>query len=380
MMCPLREAARETPNHIAILSKSTCMTFRELDRYVDRVKVLGGVVQAEPTIEVIAQFFACWRQDKCIFPVNPRGVAGGVNGGPAKSVLLYTSGSTSSPKIAVLSLDSLLANAKGCVEAVDLRIGDQWRLSLPLYHVGGIGIVLRCVLARAAIVLDDSMDITHLSYIPTHLYRTTPVYKKLRCLLLGGSPVLSVPKGLPIRLSYGLTEMGSMVSLDGEVLKGREVKIAEDGEILVRGSCLFNGYLGEEPVRGWFATGDLGKFDKGLVILGRKDWMFISGGENIQPEEIEKELLQLDQVMDAAVVAKKDAEFGQRPVAFVQAKGLNLRQMQKALAGRLPKYKIPVALYLVEEIPKKNNFKIDRFILTQLANNEPDKNTSGQKK
>ncbi len=349
-MCPLKDAARDAPKQIAILSKEFSLTFSELDRMADE----------KMPAQMIAQFFAAWRRDESIFPTNPRLPEVPQAKGPPKSVLIRTSGSTGAPKIAVLSLENLIANAKGAIPTLDLRAADQWKLSLPLYHVGGIGIVMRCILARATIVLDDSPGITHLSCVPTHLYRATPIYKKLRCLLVGGAPIPNYP--YPISATYGLTEMSSMVTLNGEVLPGRELSLADDGEILVKGPCLFQGYLGEEPPKDWFATGDLGRFVRGkLEILGRKDWMFISGGENIQPEEIERELLFLPEVAEAVVMPKDDEEFGKRPIAFVRAQApFDLHQMQTALSKRLPKYKIPIELHIVDEFPRKNDLKIDR--------------------
>lgn len=371
--CPLKEAARGAPNQIAILAKTKAWTFAELDHYVDQLGPIPLIVEAVPSPHLIALFFAAWRRECSLFPINPRlPQAKPIITAPPSSVLLYTSGSTGTPKIAVLPFSALLANAESAIHALDLRIGDQWRLTLPLYHVGGIGILFRCVLARATIVLDDSPNITHLSYVPTHLYRATPIYKHLRCLLLGGSPIVSYPSHLPVYTTYGLTEMGSMVALNGQILPGREVRLAEDGEIWVRGACLFQGYLDSGPIKDWFPTKDLGAFQNGkLTILGRKDWMFISGGENIQPEEIERELLALPEVIEAAVLPIDDPEFGKRPAAFVHASAdFNLKKMQDALRDKLPKYKIPVALLLMNELPKKSNFKVDRFILSQLINNK----------
>lgn len=386
--CPLKLASLDAPHLTAIASKSGSLTFAELDRYVDALQISiqeGECLQIPitATISDIALFFALWREQASIFPFNPRiPQIAEVKYAPPQSLLLLTSGSTGAPKTAILSLDNLIANASGAIPALDLRPNDRWRLSLPLYHVGGIGIILRCILARATIVLDDDPSITHLSYVPTHLYRATPIYPKLRCLLLGGAPIHQVPKQLPIFTTYGLTEMGSMVTLNGEVLPNRELQLASDGEILVKGPCLFQQYLGQAPHTDWFATKDLGKFENGkLLITGRKDWMFISGGENIQPEEIEKELLTLPNVLEAVVIAKDDPEFGKRPIAVIKAQNMfTLEQMQHALMDRLPKYKIPIDLYFADEIPKKDNFKINRFIISQYINNQLLKNTSGQKK
>ena len=162
---------------------------------------------------------------------------------------------------------------------------------------------------------------------------------------MGGGPVPpslvdeALARGLPLHTSYGLTEMASQVtttppgaSLEelrtaGRVLPDREVSISERGEILVRGETLFAGYVeGEELDRpldaeGWFHTGDLGELDEDgyLRVGGRVDNLFISGGENVQPEEIEEALCRLEGVDEAVVVPVPDEEFGARPVAFVRS-------------------------------------------------------------
>jgi O-succinylbenzoic acid--CoA ligase len=355
MICPLKQAASDAPNQIAILSQKESSTFSELSQYADRLPPPPIPFFPSSNIHTIASFFSAFRKNSPLFPVNPRLPNPHIPSNLPPHLLLYTSGSTGMPKIAILTQQNLIANA---LATVDLKPGDQWKLSLPLYHVGGIGILFRCILARATIVLDDSPDITHLSYVPTHLYRACPVYKKLRCLLLGGAPISSVPTNLPIFTTYGLTEMASMVTLNNQILPGREVRLSSENEILVKGPMLFQGYLGENPPSEWFATGDLGKWDNGLVITGRKDWMFISGGENIQPEEIEQTLLTIPEIYEAAVVGKEDPEFGKRPVAFVVTT-LSEKMIRKKLESLLPKYKIPVAFHFMNELPKKN-FKICR--------------------
>lgn len=360
MACPLKEAALDAPNQIGLLSKDYAFTFAELDQRVDEIPIL--------------KMFSAWRKGLSYFTTNPRFPMKDATGSP-RTLLLYTSGSTDTPKIAVLTLENLLANAKTAALAVGLKPGDQWKLSLPLYHVGGISILIRCILARATIVLDDSPNITHLSYVPTQLYRATPIYKKLRCLLLGGAPIGSYPQHLPVYTTYGLTEMASMVALNGQVLPDRELKIEKDGEIWVKGPCLFQGYFGDPPQTDWFPTKDLGAFKNGqLEILGRKDWMFISGGENIQPEEIERYLLCFPEVLEAAVIPIDDPEWGKRPVAVIAAKTtFSLEEMQERLREYLPKFKIPIALYFLDELPKKNNLKLNRFFLSQFIKDQIDR-------
>ena len=149
----------------------------------------------------------------------------------------------------------------------------------------------------------------------------------------------SVKSGLNIYLSYGLTEMSSQVATGKvieahkacvKVLPYRQISIASEGEILVRGEVLFKGYITGSrlplPIREndfWFPTGDIGQLDQEgcLTVTGRRDNMFISGGENIHPEEIEKELLSIQGIQEAIVVPQEDKLFGQRPVAFIKFAG-----------------------------------------------------------
>jgi O-succinylbenzoic acid--CoA ligase len=150
--------------------------------------------------------------------------------------------------------------------------------------------------------------------------------------------------------------------------------IAPDGEILVRGECLFIGYYNPyagwlNPARtrdGWFHTGDLGTLsdDGVLTVLGRRDNMFISGGENIHPEEIEKALTSIGGIEEAVVVPAPDAEYGMRPVAWIRVSAENAPDdtiIVDRLCKTLGRLKTPVAFNRVQEwqtIP--GSAKIDR--------------------
>ena len=162
------------------------------------------------------------------------------------------------------------------------------------------------------------------------------------------------------RTSYGLTEMASQVTTTppgaskeqlrtaGRALPYREIRVSTEGEILVRGKTLFAGYLRngglDRPLDedGWFHTGDLGELDDGgnLRPTGRRDNLFVSGGENVQPEEIEAALLRLSGVEEAVVVPVPDPEFGARPVAFVRTSGVPADLAQE-LGRSLPRFKVP---------------------------------------
>ena len=299
--------------------------------------------------------------------------------------VVFTSGSAGSPKAALHTFGNHYYSALGSNANIALAPGDRWLHSLPLYHVGGLSILFRCLLAGAAVALPEpgaplgkaiaDGGPTHVSLVSTQLRRLLREAdlerRGLKAILLGGGPI-PVPlldeataRGLPIHTSYGLTEMASQVTAtppgasreelrtSGRLLPHREISIREDGEILVRGETLFTGYVEGKAVdrpqdaEGWFHTGDLGELraDGYLRLWGRKDNLFISGGENIQPEEIEEALCRLEGVEEAVVVPVPDAELGNRPVAFVRTAGGNFGNLARALEPTLPRFKIPVAFH-----------------------------------
>ncbi|MBI5267274.1 MAG: o-succinylbenzoate--CoA ligase [candidate division Zixibacteria bacterium] len=278
------------------------------------------------------------------------------------ATILFTSGSTGESKAVALSVGNHYYSAQGANENIPFGAGHRWLVTLPFYHVGGLAIIFRSILNGGTMAIPESgydlveainrLDATHLSLVPTQLHRLlqaekslTFVMPRLAAVLIGGSstsPLLidaSLEAGLPIHTSYGLTEMASQVCTtkasdpapklftSGRVLNNRELRLAPDDEILVRGRTRFLGYYIDgglqTPVdaEGWFATGDIGRLDPDgyLMVRGRKDNMFISGGENIHPEEIEMTLGRLPEVAAVVVVSVPDDEFGARPVAFVKA-------------------------------------------------------------
>lgn len=297
----------------------------------------------------------------------------------AVATIIYTSGSSSKPKAAVHRIQAHYYSALGANRNLRLKPHDIWALSLPLYHVGGLAILWRCLLSGSCMGLPvvtmrlpDQMKfqgVTHASMVSTQLREliehpeVEEIAEKLEGVLVGGGPQSegllkqAVMQGIPVLPTYGCTEMASQVttmpphafarksSTSGKALSYRVVSLAGDGEILLRGETLCEGYLEAgsiasiTDVEGWFHSGDLGRLDDEdfLTVTGRKDRMFISGGENIQPEEIEAALMAQPHVDLAAVIAVDDEKFGQRPLAFVRGE-----VDEEALAQRLPKYKLPV--------------------------------------
>jgi O-succinylbenzoic acid--CoA ligase len=300
--------------------------------------------------------------------------------------ILRTSGSSSKPKSVLHSLDQHLANARGVVSHLSFDASSRWLLSLPLYHVGGLGIFVRALVSGASVrvpTADQSVEqciregsATHVSLVATQLARlmrkpdNLPALRKLKAIVLGGGPAPraliahAIQENLSLVTSYGSTEMASQITAtrlgdsaqgllsSGSPLPGRELHIAPGGEICVKGPMLFSGYLDGEDLRsardeaGWFHTGDRGTLDEHgqLHVQGRLDNMMISGGENIHPEEIEAALLEHPQVEMAMVVPVSHIDFGQRPAAFVKTYDDSPHSsdaLRGHLAEHLAKFKIP---------------------------------------
>lgn len=318
------------------------------------------------------------------------------------ATLTLTSGSTGQPKAVVHSINAHLASAEGVCKLMQFEQNHSWLLSLPLFHVSGQGIVWRWLLRGAGLYLNQHKhsffdwlaNVSHSSLVPTQLQRylaLSPSARSHKCLLGGANIPADLVKqaqqfGIHTFSGYGLTEMASTVcavenELDnvGVPLIHREVKI-EKGEIWVRGSNLALGYWqkneGIRPLvnaQGWFQTRDRGAWNHQhqLVVKGRFDNMFISGGENIQPEEIEQVIVQSGQVVQVFVLPVSDAEFGHRPVALLQFKHYPFEKERDKLsvwlADKLEKFKQPIAYYPldIEKYMKQGNIKLSRKQLQQ---------------
>ncbi len=341
-----------------------------------------------------------------------RGVLG-ERGRPGEAgTIVFTSGSSGRPKAALVTLANHCANAVASNHNLPVRPGHRWLLSLPLYHVAGLGVVFRCLLGGGTIMVPEAREslseaierhgVTHVSLVPTQLHRLlredAAALQGLKAILLGGSAASAslikeaVAQKLPLYRTYGLTEMASQVTTtrlhegaetlfsSGKPLAPDSVRIADDGEIQVRGEALFRGYVHGDAVErpltpeGWFPTRDQGHFDESgnLVVTGRKDSLFISGGENIQPEEIEAALCGIEGVMQAVVVPAPDEEFGHRPVAFVETKGeLVPEGLREQLARDLPGFKIPRTFLPWPEERKGPGVKPSRAAFTKRLKDVP---------
>lgn len=302
-----------------------------------------------------------------------RAGVGPANDDPA--ALLFTSGSTGRPKAAVLTHGAMQAHAAASALRLGCLPDDLWLAPLPLFHVGGLAIVVRCALAGTTMALStsgrtqdiaaalDRWPVTVVSLVPTQLRLLLAAWpgsapRRLRAVLLGGSAIepdllrQARERGWPIAATYGLTEAGSQVatgwpSADPEARddgwtpplaftrlevrdqRGQALPANREGEIWVRGPGLMRGYL-DDPVStatalvdGWLRTGDLGMLDDSgrLRVVARREDLIVSGGENVYPAEVEAVLREHPALEDACVVGMPDARWGDVVCAAIVPSG-----------------------------------------------------------
>ncbi|MGB8664243.1 MAG: o-succinylbenzoate--CoA ligase [Serratia inhibens] len=312
------------------------------------------------------------------------------------ATLTLTSGSSGMPKAAGHNGAGHLASAEGVLRLMDFQPQDRWLLSLPLFHVSGQGIVWRWLAAGATLVVRDMSPLTdalagctHASLVPTQLWRllAQPLEDlTLKEVLLGGAmiPVALTEQaeaaGIRCWCGYGLTELASTVCAKradtrpgvGLPLAGREIRLVDE-EVWIRAQSLALGYwhrgalqpLADE--QGWFHTRDRGVMEQGeLRIIGRLDNLFFSGGEGVQPEDIERVLTTHPQITQAFVVPVEDVEFGQRPVAVIDSESpLTLDALLTWSQGKLANFQRPTALFALPDELKNGGIKISRRLLQQ---------------
>ena len=446
LTCPIRLYAQQQSARPALSYAGLTLSYQQLDARLNALQqqlLQHGIRSGQPlficssnTVELVMLLWACWREQVVCCPINPsfpvlkqQELQQRVHASyrwpspelqfdfsqeqfsdqacqlddAALSNLIFTSGSSGTPKIVAHRLANHLANARGSL--VPIEQNDAWLLSLPLFHVGGLAILFRCFLAGACVVIPQAdlslteqllmAPITHLSLVPTQLYRLLqqPEFHfsktHVKHLLLGGAPL---PESLIEQckaqqlipwVSYGLSEMASQVctaqagqpGLVGKPLNGRQVTISNK-EICVKGETLFAGYYQADgslqlPLddEGWFHTGDAGYWQNDeLVITGRIDNQFSSGGENVQPEQIEQQLLQHPAVAQAIVVPVPDDEWGMRCACFIdwQQSSISFNELANWLRQFLPAYMLPKQWLNWPELPA-GQLKIQRTEFQRLA-------------
>ena len=340
--------------------------------------------------------------------------------------VMYTSGTTGDPKGAMLSHGNILFGAihslvgygmdktfKSLVVAPLFHIGALAASATPVIYAGGSLILKSFYNASEVIKLIVREKINYMFAVPVmfQLMAKSDEWDKadfshVHYFISGGAPIpievirkYQKEKGVGFVQGYGLTETGRLTSLDledsinkaGSVGKevfhiqmrivdknDRDVAPGEPGEIVVRGPNVFIGYwnkpadTAEAMASGWFHTGDMGRRDEeGFVyIIGRKQELIISSGENIYPVEVERAIQTLPQVREAAAVAMPDpAKRGEVVAAFVmlhEGQSLAEEDLINALQGRIAHFKIPKKVFFVDDFPRNTTGKVLKKELKKL--------------
>ncbi len=252
--------------------------------------------------------------------------------------VLFTSGTTGEPRPVFLTRAHFEASARAGAAVLPVDADDRWLCSLPVHHVAGLSIFTRCAIFGATVVAEpfepktvkalmEAGEVTIASLVPTMLVRLREAglerAPKVRGILLGGGPIPAElldwarDVGLPVMPTYGMTETCSQIATAGvgerlaRPLPGVELRIGDEGEILVRGPMV--------ATDGWLHTGDRGALtDDGLLeVHGRMDDLIVTGGENVAAAEVQAALLEHPDVSDAAVLGIEDPEWGRAIWAFV---------------------------------------------------------------
>jgi O-succinylbenzoic acid--CoA ligase len=323
------------------------------------------------------------------------------------ALVVTTSGTTGTPKGALLTAASLTASA----EATHDRLGGpgRWLLALPSYHIAGIQVLVRSLLAGTVPVeLDVStgFDIGQLSsavdelgsgrrytaLVATQLAKAlddsaaAAALAALDAVLIGGGPAprpvldAAASAGVNVVRTYGMSETAGGCVYDGVPLGGVKVRVDPDGRIVLGGPTLAKGYRNPpdpdpfaEP--GWFRTDDIGVVDDSgvLSVLGRVDDAISTGGLTVMPQPVEAALRTHPAVADCAVFGLADERLGQRvAAAVVVADGCSapsLDALRTHVMRTLDQTAAPREMHVVDALPMRGIGKVDRSALVRLTAN-----------
>ena len=320
--------------------------------------------------------------------------------------ILFTSGSSGLPKAVSISRKNIESSCNISQKNLNVEKSDKWLLCMPPYHAGGLSIIYRSLILGNKFHIEDDFNsekvidlimsekINIVSMVPTMLSkivyqmkdRNLIAPKSFKFVISGGAKtpeelILSSNNiGLKTLPTYGMTETSSQIATAspndefrplnsvGKPLLRDSVKIAKNSEIQVSGEMVAN-YYDEKVSKKWLQTGDYGYIDKDnyLFVKGRIDELIISGGENINPLEVEEFISKNKKIKECIVLGKTDEYWGEKVVAAIYSDDdITLEEINSYLGG-LDKFKYPKDIVqLKKPLPKLHNGKFDRKKIKKL--------------
>jgi len=326
------------------------------------------------------------------------------------ALILFTSGSSGKPKAVMLSFENLIQSAVIGNKVLNQTSEDKWLASLPFYHIGGFLIIFRALMFGASIIIPDSLSNDDLSesinkHKPTLASLVSNQLKKfvdenfippkeLRMVLLGGGfsdkelILKAIDKGWKIAKVYGSTETSSFISFmnyedvkkkpeaSGRAISPNKITMTYKGEIVVQSPAVMKGYFNNEEnssklKNNFYYTGDVGRLDDEgyLFVETKRSDLIISGGENINPIEVENEILFHPKIDEVCVIGIEDNKWGQIVSAAVVLKENNIlseNELKDFLKDKLTSFKIPKRIKFVNQIPKSVLGKVQREMVRAL--------------
>ena len=381
----LEEASRLTPERPAMtcIDAGKSLNYSQLREAVERASAQHqprAVVPIEPSRsleDAVAFLGILWAGAVPQLGGQQRGVACS----PNTAVRLYTSGSTGAPQVVDLSVEQIRASVLANAAHLGQGQEDAWLCVLPLSHVGGMSILLRCLYGKSEVVLGpEHFDaertsrwcqegrVSQVSLVPTQLQRMIPHLKshdpgaRLRLILLGGAAAPEAlmtdcrQRGLPVARTWGMSECASQVATEQPgsfashltplpgVVVGRD---SASGRLWIEGAI---------APEGRFLSSDLGQVsEKGVIVEGRMDDLLVSGGENLSMPKIRDGLLAHPGVKDAAVIKRPSVEWGERPhaVLVAQLEAVDTQELLRFLKDRgFRNRELPDTVEWRDELPR----------------------------
>ncbi|MFB6345323.1 MAG: class I adenylate-forming enzyme family protein [bacterium] len=332
-------------------------------------------------------------------------------------LIMFTSGTTSHPKAVVLTYKNLVCSARATRQFPGSNPGNLWLDPLPLYHMGGMAPIIRACLNQTTLLLSpftfdtlsqalNSFPPTGISIVPTMLNdwfrQGFDAPDELEIILLGGA---SIPadlvqqckqRDLPIYPTYGMTETGSQIATatpdeayeyGGQVARpldtvditivnssNRELSIGNEGEIVVDGPMVMDRYYNNPEANNHafsshgFHTGDIGHLSQSglLWVKGRRADRIVTGGENVEPDEVKQVLESHDRIREASVVGLEHPRWGQQVAALIvpnDNQPLNPEEIKSYCCNQLAGYKCPRLIEFVDELPRTSSGTVDRDLV-----------------